>query len=82
MSAKHAEELVIELADLVEDFEASLMYPERIPSALLKALCTDLGLAVERLGKHAEALAAAEQAGRARTVLKPVGPGAADDDSS
>jgi len=79
MSAKQAEELVIQLADVVEDLEASLMHPEDIPPALLKPLCTDLGLAVERLGKHAEAMAKAERAGRARTVLKPVGPGADDE---
>jgi hypothetical protein len=79
MNAKQAQELVVELADVVEDLEALLMYPEDIPAALLKPLCADLGLAIERLGKHEEAIAKAERAGRARTVLKPVGPGAADE---
>jgi hypothetical protein len=80
MSAKQAEELVIELADVVEDLEASLMYPEAIPETLLKPLCADLGLAIERLTKHAEAVAKAERAGRGRPVLKLAGqPPTADD---
>jgi hypothetical protein len=80
MSAKQAEELVIELADVVEDLEASLMYPESIPDALLKPLCADLGLAVERLAKHQEAIAQAERAGRGRVALKLAGRPSTTDD--
>lgn len=75
MSAQQAQELVVQLADVVEDLEALLMYPEAIPAALLKPLCNDLGLAVERLSKHEEALAKAERAGRVRPPVKLPNPG-------
>lgn len=76
MIAKRVQEQVEQLADLVEDLEALLMYPEMIPADVLKALSADLGLATERLEKHQAAIAKAEQATRGkRRPLKPVGPG-------